>query len=209
MNANLPLLAAGDAMGAVIVILIMVASGIINFVKERRAEAKRKQELEEASGNVANQQLRGEIDKFLTEVEAANRGQSPRYKEAAIELTDADVIDSRPARKKAEVRRVEPVEEKRQAVSERHLKDAKVSRVGQRHVASQVRDHHLQSQVQSSHLSPEKDLGTGGVSTANGPGLYDNPHPLASLLSDAEGIRNAIVFNELLGPPVSRRKGSR
>lgn len=217
MNATLPLLAAGDGLGAVIVVLIMVASGVINYLKERRAEANRKRQLEEESSGYSNDQLRGEIDKFLSEVEQANRGQSSTRQETALELTDADVIDERPNRKAATKRAAQQAqqrkqqqqleqEEKRQAVSQRHLKDSKLGKVGQRQVSSQVRDHHLQSQVEGKHLNPEADLGTGGVSTAAASASLDSAHPLAALLSSADGVRNAVILNEVLGPPLCRRK---
>jgi len=209
MLADQLLFAANDGIGAIIVVLIMVASGIINYLKERRAEANRRRQLEESSPQFGSDRLRGEIDQFLTEVAETNRGSSVRRSEEALELTDEHVIDQRPARQKSAGRGDEQTRQQRRAANQRAAKDTQFGQVAQRHVSSQVRDHHLQSQVESSHLVPHVGLAVGGETMSPPMSTQEGAHPLATLLSNTEGVRHAIILNEVLGPPVSRRRVSR
>lgn len=205
MLADQFLLAANDGVGAVIVVLIMVASGIINYLKERRAEANRRRQLEESSPQFGNDQLRGEIDQFLSEVAETNRSSPVRRQEEAIELTDDHVIDQRPARKKSARNGEELTRQQRRSANQRVAKESQFGQVAQRHVASQVREHHLHSQVETSHLVPQVGHTVSDGTMSPPLSTQDGSHPLALLLSHSEGVRNAIILNEVLGPPVSRR----
>ena len=165
MNAMQPILAGNDGVVAIITIVIMVASGVLNFLKEKRAEAKRRQEMEQGNLGPEGDRLQSEIDQFLSEVENAARGKPSRQQQESVELTDADVIDARPAkRQRAESSRGQ-TEAQRRAVAQRHLQQSNVGQVSERHVQSQVREHHLRSDVEKKHLNPERDLGLSGAAT--------------------------------------------
>lgn len=206
MNAMQPVLAGNDGMVAIITILIMAASGVVNYMKEKRAEAKRRQELEQGTLGPDGERLQSEIDQFLSEVENAAKGKSTRKQQEAHELTDADVIDTRPAKRQRSDNLQGQTEAQRRAVAERHLQQSNVGQVSKRHVQSQVREHHLRSDVEKKHLTPERDLGLTGVPKDSMASSAKAVSPLAAMLRSPDGIRTAILLNEILSPPVSRRR---
>ena len=66
--------------------------------------------------------------------------------------------------------------------------------VANRHVDSKVEDRHLEDHIDGpSQAMPDETL---KVSTST---------PVAALLQRPGGIRDAILLNEILGPPLARR----
>lgn len=195
--APLPLLLAADEFRLIIFIGFLVVSGIVKFLKSRSEDAAKRRLQEQFETD------NSEVTDFINEVTAATRNQNQ-----PMELSADDVIESRPRRPKRQAPTTsEPAEPPRRAVSERHLKNSQVGQVANRHVASQVRDQHLHSQVENAHLHPEADLGVGGLSTLSR-SSDEAVHPIAAMLNSSDGIRNAILLNEVLAPPLSRRKSS-
>lgn len=196
----------------VLFVLIAIASGIINFVKERKAAAER--EVGNAGGrNVranVDGELQSEIDAFLEEVSPddfeevkparrSNTGQQRRRKTNS----DEEAERRRRVRARREHERQQAAEDsQRQSVSQRHLETSELSEVSSRHA---VADRHVDSTVEDRHLKDNID----GPSQANASlaALTDGNNSVAELLRTPSGIRNAILLGEILGPPLANRPG--
>ncbi len=196
-----PLLAAGAGeIVPVIVVLITIASAIVNFIKEKAQAAQREQQVNNRDAK-RDPQLQSEIEQFLEQVSAGtSRG---RNRSEPVEVTDADVFEQ-PSRKRErppQQRQKEPQKPKT-SVAERHLESKGGGKISDRHVQSQVREHHLQSQVAQSHLTTHVGGGTVEVSASS----IAASSSFAELLSNPDTVRNAMILNEILSPPLARRK---
>jgi hypothetical protein len=197
----------------VLFVLIAIASGIINFVKERRAAAER--EVGNAGrGNAGrgnpNNELQSEIDAFLQEVSPDDfveesppprptRTQQQRRRRRAS--SDEEAERRRRVRARREHEKQQAAEDrKRQTVKQRHLETSDLGDVSDRH---EVANRHVDSSVENRRFEDHID----GPSQATAPratGPAGNSS-VADLLQQPGGIRDAIMLNEILGPPVARR----
>ena len=206
MATTVILAAPGDFL-PVLFVLIAIASGIINFVKERRATAE--QGVGNAGRGNANNEFQSEIDAFLQEVSPddleelppsqQNRaGEQRRGKRAS---SDVEAKRRRRVRARQEHEKRQAAEDqKRQAVKQRHLETSDLGGVSNRH---EVANRHVDSSVENRHFEDHID----GPSQATAPramGAAGNSS-VANLLQQSSGIRDAIMLNEILGPPVARR----
>lgn len=216
MSQNL-ILAAGDG-GVVtaIVVGIAVISGIYNFITERIAAAKLKEQQMANGGGRRQDKLRTEVDSFLDEI-SSSQSSTPQSRRKPAELTFDDLMEEPvPQRStRPQATRPQPQSNKSQAaqpqknkpVTQRHLQNSDIGQVRQRHVESHVADSHLRSQVGQGHMATQLD------STSAAAGVTVDVQSLgaaavASMLCNPQGIRDAIVMNEILSPPLSRRRRS-
>ena len=68
---------------------------------------------------------------------------------------------------------------------------------------SSVESRHLESQVADQHLFEVEEENSGATTATTG--TSSQAHPLVELLSKPEGMRNAIIVNEILQRPRSLR----
>ncbi len=192
----------------VLFVLIAIASGIINFVKERRAAAERdgvKVRGWEGEGN-GNQELQSEIDAFLQEVSPSEfeearppRQRNPQQQRRRRKNSDGEAERRRQARARREHdKRQAEKDRARKSVGNRHLETSDLSEVSSRH---EVANRHVDSAVEDRHL--EANLGDSpgdksDVEAATGGWVTE-------LLRKPGGFRDAIVLGEILGPPVANR----
>ena len=194
----------------VIFVLIAIASGIINFVKERKAAAGR------AEGNPRDWQARGdedrqlqsEIDAFLQEVSPDNSGQtrSPRQgssqqrqRRKAASEEEAERRRRVRARREQERHQLE-AEQRRQSLRTRHLETTEVS---SRHVESSVEDRHLSANFDN---APARSRRKSSLDDPIGkPAVSTQASSVVALLRQPEGIRNAVLLSEIIGPPLANR----
>lgn len=189
----------------VIFVLIAIASGIANFIKERKAAAERVDVNPrgnwDGGGNV-DRELQSEIDAFLQEVspdnsESPNRPQqgstAQRRRKRAASDEEAERRRRVRARREHE-RKQSEADEKRKSLRQRHLETSELGEVSQRHVESAVEDRHLRSQVDGFLPDEQPVLVDAAASVV-----------LTSMLRQPGGVRNAILLGEVLGPPVAHR----
>ncbi len=191
----------------VLFVLIAIASGIINFVKERRVAAER--EIGNAGRGNANDELTSEIDAFLQEVSPSefeesppprqNRGQGQRRRKRASTDEDAERRRQIRARREHEKRQAEQ-DRTRQTLKQRHLAKSELGDVSSRH---EVANRHVDNSVENRHFEDHID-GPSQSTDLRATGLAGNSS-VADLLRQPGGIRDAIMLNEILGPPVSKR----
>jgi hypothetical protein len=204
------LAAPGDFL-PVLFVLIAIASGIVNFVKERRAAAQ--PEGGNAGRGNANNELQLEIDAFLQEVSPGELEELPpsQQKRARQQRSRKRVGSDEKSERRRRVRarrehekRQAAEDQKRQAVKQRHLETSDLGDVSNRH---EVANRHVDSSVENRHFEDHID----GPSQATAPrvtGAAGNSS-VADLLQQSSGIRDAIMLNEILGPPIARRPGRR
>jgi hypothetical protein len=201
----------------VLFVLIAIASGIINFVKERKAAAER--EVGNAGGgNVranVDGELQSEIDAFLEEVSPddfeevkparqstarqSTAGQQRRRKSNS----DEEAERRRRVRARREHERQQAAEDsQRQSVRQRHLETSELSEVSGRHA---VANRQVDSTVEDRHL--EDNIDGPSQASASLAAMTDDSNPVAELLRTPSGIRNAILLSEILGPPLANRPG--
>lgn len=202
------LAAAGDFL-PILFVLIAIASGIINFVKERRAAAGKVDfESDDFAGRGdANSELQSEIDAFLKEVspsdfeEATPARQSSAGKQRRRRKNNSNEEAERRrqvrARREHEKRQAE-TDRNRTSVSKRHLETSDLSEVRSRH---EVANRHVDSSVEDRHLEPHIDSSTEALSVS----IASNGNSVTQLLRSPGGIRNAVLLNEILGPPLANR----
>lgn len=197
----------------VLFVLIAIASGIINFVKERRAAAERdgaKAGVWENDGN-GDQELQSEIDAFLQEVspsefeEARPSRQGNRQQQRRRRKKSSDEEAERRrrvrARREHEKRQAES-DGKRQSVRKRHLDTSDLSEVSSRH---EVANRHVDSSVGDRHLEANLDDSPVEEPVAN----TNAGRSVTELLRRPGGFRDAILLNEILGPPLANRPRSK
>ena len=217
MSQNLIL--AADGVVAMVVVGIAIVSGIYNFITERIAAAKLKENQAANGGGRRNDKLRSEVDSFLDEISSPqSKKPSPQSQRQAVELTFEDMMDDsvpQPATRpksqsnKAPSRKAASTKpQQNKPVSQRHLQNSDIGQVRQRHVESHVAETHLQSHVGQGHLATS--LGMSGSTDAATSVSIDlqsaGSIAVALLLSNPQSIRDAIVMNEILSPPLSRRR---
>jgi hypothetical protein len=193
----------------ILFVLIAIASGIINFVKERRAAVDRDGVLAgglEGDGN-ANQELQSEIDAFLQEVSPGefeearpSRQRNPQQKRRRRRNNSDEEAERRRqvrARREHEKRQSE-TDSKRQSIRKRHLETSDLSDVSSRH---EVANRHVDSSVEDRHLEDHID----GSSDAQPVSRATAGSSVTELLRRPGGFRDAILLNEILGPPLANR----
>ncbi len=213
MNAHL-LLAAdfGDVLGVLFVIVALV-SGIVSKFKENKA-AEEIRERRAQRGGQGREQLQDEISLFLEELGSetpSGRAQS-RPQKSRREQTRS----GRQSQSSGMTNERGESGGQQRARSRRGQKRPadEISSVKSRHVHSSVQDRHVRSDVHNRHLdsdvgdqmvgrlvesvSDARDVQTSAIAAAGLP-------PVAQLLTRRDGIASAIVLNEILSPPVSRR----
>jgi hypothetical protein len=195
----------------VLFVLIAIASGIISFVKERKVAVER--EVGNAGGgdvraNVDGE-LQSEIDAFLQEVspdefeEAKPARQSNTQQRRRKSSSDEEAERRRRVRARREHERQQAEEDRqRQSVRKRHLEASELSDVSSRH---EVANRHVDSTIEDRHLEDHID----GPSLAAAPlaATTVGNSSVAELLQRPDGIRDAILLNEILGPPLANRPG--
>lgn len=190
----------------VVFVLIAIASGIANFIKERRAAAERVDANPRGGGwdggGDVDQELQSEIDAFLQEVspgssESSNRqqGNTQQRRRRRRAKSDEEAERRRRVRARREhERKQQEADSKRKTLRQRHLETSELGEVSQRHVESSVEDRHLQTHIVDPRIDEKADLSMAAASVA-----------LATMLKQPGGVRNAILLGEVLGPPVARR----
>lgn len=211
--ATTAILAAPGDFLPILFVLIAIASGIINFVKERRAAAERdgvKAGMWEDDGK-GNQELQSEIDAFLQEVSPTDfeevkpprQGGAQQQRRRRRNNSDEEAERRRQVRARREhEKRQAKTDRNRTSVEERHLDTSDLSDVRSRH---EVANRHVDSQVEDRHLEPQID-----GSSADQPAASDETagSSVTRLLRSPGGFRNAILLNEILGPPLAHRPRS-
>ena len=212
------ILAAGDGgLATVIIVGIAIISGIYNFITERIAAAKLKEQQAANGGGRKNDKLRTEVDSFLDEI-SNSPSSTPQRRRKPTELTFDDLMEEsvpqRPARTRPQPKsESQPKSQsnkppKNKPVAQRHLQNSDIGQVRQRHVESHVAESHLKSQVGQGHLATSLNMsGTTGAATAVSVDVKSaGAVAVALLLSNPQSVRDAIVMNEILSPPLSRRR---
>jgi hypothetical protein len=193
----------------VLFVLIAIASGLINFVKERRVAAEREAGNAGRGGN-ANPGLQSEIDAFLQEVSPSvfeespppgqNSGQGKRRRKRANTDEEAERRRQVRARREHEKRQAEQ-DRTRQTIKQRHLAKSELGDVSNRHA---VANRHVDSSVENRHFEDHID-GPSQATDLRAVGQAGNSS-VADLLRQPSGIRDAIMLNEILSPPLARRR---
>ncbi len=216
------LILADGGIATLIFVAIAIISGIYNFITERIAAAKLKEQQAANGGGRRDDKLRTEVDSFLDEISSSQPSKSTsqsRRKPAEVTFEELmeDAAPQRPTRtqpqsnKKATSRAQPAQPQKSKPVSQRHLQSSDIGQMRQRHVESHVAESHLQSHVGQSHLTTSFDsTGTAGTAEEATSVSRDfqsaGAAAVALLLSSPQSVRDAIVMNEILSPPVSRRR---
>lgn len=185
----------------VIFVLIAIASGIVNFIKERKAAAEREgMKAGGWQGGNADRELRSEIDVFLQEVspdDAAESRPSRSQQRRRQAISDEEAERRRELRARRErERRQRKAKQQRQSTSKRKTGAGDLDGVSSRHVESSVENRHLQPHIAG---SADSDL-------LSQRGSQDQEASrISALLHQPDGIRNAILLSEILGPPLAQR----
>lgn len=189
-------------MGKIIPILfvvIAIVSGILNFIKEKK-HAEEVEQMRERKKRQRDQAPNDELAQFLNEVSAS--GDGPQRRRRRKRPSQRDRAEER--RRQREQAEAEEQSSRRRSrrksgVVDRHLDTEELSSVRDQHLESKVESRHLESSVADQHLF-EVDEGDLHLEEEVA------THPIAEMLSQPGGIRNAILINEILQPSVSRRK---
>ncbi|MFT5092438.1 MAG: hypothetical protein ACI93T_001258 [Porticoccaceae bacterium] len=189
----------------ILFVLIAIASGIINFVKERRAAADR--DMVNAGGGNADRELLTEIDAFLEEVSPSDfeetkppRQRNPQQQRRRRRNNSDEEAERRRqvrARREHEKQQAE-TDRNRKSIGNRHLETSNLSDVRSRH---EVANRHVNSSVEDRHLEDHID----GSSDAQPVATASNGNSIAEQLRSPGGIRDAILLSEILGPPLANR----
>jgi hypothetical protein len=183
----------------ILFIAIALITGFLNFLKEKKnaAEAQDMRRRKGARGN----QRDDELAQFLDEVATSDTKPQPRKRQQRKRPTQRDRSQQRQKRREQNMQSEERPRRspaKSSSVASRHLETEELSQVSDRHVTSSVESRYLESKVAEQHLYE-----TDGVATAATE--ESKIHPIAVLLARPGGIRDAIMLNEVLQPPLSRR----
>lgn len=208
------LILADGEIATMVVVGIAIISGIYNFITERIAAAKLKEQQQANGGGRKKDKLRTEVDSFLDEI-SSSQSSTAQSRRKSAELTFDDLMEDSdqqrpqsppPQRKKTQTTRAQTAQpQKNKPVSQRHLQNSDIGQVRQRHVESHVADSHLQSHVGQGHLSTSLDRSAAPASVSSD-GVSAGAAAVALLMSNPQSIRDAIVMNEILSPPLSRRR---
>lgn len=197
----------------VIFVLIAIASGIINFIKERKA-AVGKVDLDpgdwEAQGN-PDSELQSEIDAFLQEVSPGNsepsrpqRQGNPQQRRRKKVESDEEAERKRQvrARREHERRQLEE-DQKRKSLRTRHLDTSELGEVSHRHVENAVEDRHLRPI--DDNLPARQPRRSSFEAPAVKTDLQFQASSVVAILREPGGIRNAVLLSEIIGPPLASR----
>lgn len=180
----------------VLFIIIALISGFLNFLKEKKNAAEA-EDLRRRKRERKQNRPDDELSAFLEEVGATGATERPKPRRRKRSSQRDRAQQRRQQREKAQQEQDRP---SKSSVADRHLETSPLGQVSSRHVESAVEHRHLQSQVADQHLYEQEDsAGIGNLSTET------RVHPIAKLLSSPDGIRNAIIINEILQPPLSLR----
>lgn len=187
----------GDIVPALFIIVALI-TGFLNFLKEKKnaaeAEAMRRRKRER------NDPQADELSQFLSEVGATETAKPPQRRRKRSSQRDRAEARRRQREENSQSKqpsRKSPASSS--SVATRHLETEELSRVQGRHVQSNVENRHLESQIANQHLYETDSNSEDSPQSAS-------RHPIAKLFADLAGVRNAILLNEILQPPVSRRK---
>jgi len=188
-------------------IIVAIASGIRNFLKER-GNAQQMQHMRKRQKQDRKLAKNDELSQFLNEVGATGKPSTPQKRKRPSQRQQADKRrkqrmsrGTRQAQKPQDTRRPRKSQAESSGVGDRHLNTDDLGSVREHHLESKVKDRHLESEVADQHLF-EDDV----TPLQQSSGQKQNVHPVAALLSEPVGIRNAILLNEILQPPLSLRK---
>ena len=195
----------GDVVPALFIVIAIV-SGIRNFLKER-ANAQQVQQMRKRKRQGRELEQNDELSQFLNEVGTSGKQSKPQKRKRPTQRQHAE---ERRRRRTARGQRQRPKSQGRKSrrqsqpesssISDRHLETDDLGSVREHHLESTVKDRHLESDVADRHLFDDIDQ------QQQSSGRQQSPHPIAKLLSEPTGVRNAILLNEILQPPLSRRK---
>ena len=174
----------------VLFVLVAIATGIINYFREKSAAEQAKQQRNRNRRQTQtrrDEEMDSEIDMFLEEVSGSD--ERPRRKRPQRKRPHRKRTRPPGQRRIEEV--VEEVEKQRQSVADRHVE----SSVSQRHVESSVENRHLKTNVGAESVTQRRARTAAAL-------------PLAQMLQSADGVRTAIILNEILSPPPGRRNQS-
>ena len=194
----------GDVVPALFIIIALI-SGFLNFLKEKKNTAEA-EDLRQRKRERKQNQPDDELSAFLDEVGASETTSAPQQRRRK---RPSQRDRARHRRQQREEARAETERPRRRpgksGVAERHLETSELGTVSSRHVESSVESRHLESQVADQHLfDVEKE--NAGATTAATTESSSESHPLLGLLGKPEGMRNAILLNEILQRPSSLRK---
>ena len=209
--ATTAILAAPGDFLPILFVLIAIASGIINFVKERRAAANKVNfdSPDFAARGKVNPELQSEIEAFLQEVSPndfeevapVRQGNAAQQRRRRKKNSDEEAERRRQVRARREHEKRQAMEDrKRESVRKRHLETSELSEVSSRH---EVANRHVDSSVHNRHLEPQIHAAAASFTELNA----TNGNSVAQLLRNPVGIRHAILLNEILGPPIANRPG--
>ncbi|MDA0588694.1 MAG: hypothetical protein O2820_13065 [Planctomycetota bacterium] len=182
----------------ILFIVIALISGFLNFMKEKKT-AEEVQDMRRRKRPPKNERD-DELAQFLDEV--ATTDTKPKQRQRRKRPTQRDRSQERQKRRdenKQSEERPHRSPTRSSSVASRHLDTEEFSQVRDRHVESSVENRHLESQVSEQHLYE-----TDEAATAETPATRQ--HRIAVLLKRPGGIRDAIMLNEVLQPPLSRRR---
>lgn len=181
----------------ILFIVIALISGFLNFLKERK-NAGEAQDMRRRKRERKNERD-DELSQFLDEV--ATSDTKPQQRQKRKRPTQRDRSQQRQKRREQTMQSEERLRRspaKSSSVASRHLDTEEFSQVRDRHVQSSVENRHLESQVSEQHLYESDESSQTATPTAT-------KHPIAQMLARPSGIRDAIILNEILQPPLSRR----
>lgn len=182
----------------ILFIVIALISGFLNFMKERK-NADEVQDMRRRKRESKNERD-DELAQFLDEV--ATTDNTPKQRQRRKRPTQRDRSQERQKRREQSMQSGERPHRspaRSSSVASRRLDTEEFSQVRDRHVESSVENRHLQSQVSEQHLYETDEVGA-----AEPP--KSQRHPIVVLLNRPGGIRDAIMMNEVLQPPLSRRR---
>jgi hypothetical protein len=214
---NFPVLLAADISDVLWVLFVLVAmvSGIINKFKENKAADEMRQRRAQRGGP-GREQLQDEISQFLDELGSETPQQRPQPRQQRSRRESAQ--QRRRETAVGQDRDESSADTRSRSGRGRKRQDQDISSVKKRHVQSSVQDRHVRSSVHNRHLDSEvgdHQVGTFGGATDE---ITDaditamaaaGVPPVAQMLRSRNGIASAIVLNEILSPPVSRRTDRR
>lgn len=156
--------------------------------------------------------VQNELEKFLQEV-VGNKGQPEKKRPATPPVPQQKqpraANDKKGGKAKSQQQRPAKSETASQRPGERaaasHLQTSAMGQGGRSHLHDHMEPNRIGAAVQQDIDSAvRKDLGSDATSDA----LYraGNIHPLAKALRDPQGVRQAILLNEILSRPKSLRR---
>jgi hypothetical protein len=228
---HFPIAAVGDV-AAAIFIIFAIGSAVVNFFKEKNAQAAVEERQRQRDDN--RQESKSEIDVFLNEIGATQPSTD-------INERRREQIQQKQERQREELRRrqqqrrqeLQEQQQERQARKQTQRKrlseqepqqsrknpkvvissddafideDRNFDRVGDRHMANSVEQRHVESAVKDRHVhSAVEDRHHREVSHTSAKNIKKNDSAIGKLFADPTSIRNAVIISEILSPPKSRR----